>query len=109
MRQIVEQRLAAKTNETWQSLAAFLDECESPGMRGLVTEAVAEDRQLPNPDRQLVDVVTYLRNQFLDRQIAASIQRAEPAGSAGSGAPRIAAPAAGVASAKTRALARALK
>jgi DNA primase len=76
VRQIVERRLAAQTNETWQSLAAFLDECESPGMRGLVTEAVAEDRKIPNPDQQLGDVVLKLRNQYLDRQIAASIQRA---------------------------------
>jgi DNA primase len=75
-RQIVEKRLAAQTNETWHSLAAFLDECESPEMRALVTEAVAEDRKLPNPDRQLADVATFLRNQFLDRQIAACIQRA---------------------------------
>jgi vacuolar-type H+-ATPase catalytic subunit A/Vma1 len=74
VRQIVTQRLAARTNETWQSLAAFLDECESSEMRALVTEAVAEDRKLPNPDRQLADVVTFLRNQFLDRQIAASVQ-----------------------------------
>ena len=76
VRQIFTQRLAAQTNESWKNLAAFLDECESPEMRSLVTEAVAEDRKLPNPDRQLTDVVTSLRNQFLDRQIAASIQRA---------------------------------
>jgi DNA primase len=76
VRQIVEKRLTAQTNEAWQSLAAFLDECESPGMRGLVTEAVAEDRKIPNPDQQLADVVLRLRNQFLDRQIAVSIQRA---------------------------------
>ena len=76
VRQIVERRLTAQTNETWQSLAAFLDECESPEMRGLVTEAVAEDRKIPNPDQQLGDVVLRLRNQFLDHQIAASIQRA---------------------------------
>ena len=76
VRQIVERRLTAQTNETWQSLAAFLDECESPEMRDLVTEAVAEDRKIPNPDQQLGDVVLRLRNQFLDRQIAASIQRA---------------------------------
>jgi DNA primase len=75
-RQIVEKRLAAQTNETWHNLAAFLDECESSEMRALVTEAVAEDRKLPNPDRQLADVATFLRNQFLDRQIAASVQRA---------------------------------
>jgi hypothetical protein len=76
VRQIVTQRLAAQTNESWKNLAAFLDECESPEMRSLVTEAVAEDRKLPNPDRQLTDVITSLRNQFLDRQLAASIQRA---------------------------------
>ncbi|MGA2242775.1 MAG: DNA primase [Verrucomicrobiota bacterium] len=75
-RQIVERRLAAQTSENWKNLAAFLDECESAGMRGLVTEAVAEDRKIPNPDQQLGDVVLKLRNQFLDRQIAASIQRA---------------------------------
>ncbi len=104
VRQIVTQRLAAQTNETWQSLAAFLDECESPEMRGLVTEAVAEDRKLPNPDRQLVDVITYLRNQFLDRQIAASVPAREPAGNVRVRPPRVAAPAAGIASAKTRAV-----
>jgi DNA primase len=75
-RQIVEKRLAAQTNESWKNLAAFLGECDSPEMRSLVTEAVAEDRKLPNPDRQLTDVITSLRNQFLDRQLAASIQRA---------------------------------
>ena len=76
VRQIIEQRLAAQTNETWKNLAAFLDECETPEMRNLVTEAVAEDRKIPNPDQQLADVTLKLRNQFIDRQIAASIQRA---------------------------------
>ena len=70
-RQIVERRLAAQANETWKSPAAFLDECESPEMRSLVTEAVAEDRKIPNPETQLADVTLKLRNQFLDRQIAA--------------------------------------
>jgi len=70
-RRTVEQRLAAQTNETWKNLAAFLDECETPEMRNLVTEAVAEDRKIPNPEQQLADVTLRLRNQFLDRQIAA--------------------------------------
>jgi DNA primase len=80
VRQIVERRLAAQTNETWQSLAAFLDECETPEMRGLVTEAVAEDRKIPNPDQQLADVVLKLRNQFLERQIAMFTQKASQPG-----------------------------
>jgi DNA primase len=75
-RQIVEQRFDAQTNENWKNLAAFLDKCETPEMRSLVTEAVAEDRPIPNPEQQLADVALRLRNQFLDRQIAACVQRA---------------------------------
>ena len=75
VRQIVAQRLAAQTNETWKSLGAFLDECELPEMRGLITEAVAEDRKIPNPEQQLGDVASKLRNQFLDRQIASRTQK----------------------------------
>ena len=75
VRQIVAQRLAAQTNETWKSLTAFLDECELPEMRGLITEAVAEDRKIPNPEQQLGDVASKLRNQFLDRQIAGLTQK----------------------------------
>jgi DNA primase len=74
-RQIVERRLAAQTNETWKNLSAFLDECETPEMRSLVTEAAAEDRKIPNPEQQLSDVVLKLRNQFLDRQIVALTQK----------------------------------
>jgi DNA primase len=79
-RKIIEQRLAAQTTETWKSLAAFLDECETPEMRSLVTEAVAEDRKIPNPEQQLADVTLRLRNQFLDRQIGTCIQRANQPG-----------------------------
>jgi hypothetical protein len=76
VRQIVGQRLSAQQNETWKSLGAFLDECESAEMRSLVTEAVAGDRKIPNPAQQLADVTLKLRNQSLDRQIAALTQKA---------------------------------
>ncbi|HEY5232837.1 MAG TPA: DNA primase [Verrucomicrobiae bacterium] len=75
-RQIIGQRLAAQQNETWKNLAAFLDGCDLAEMRSLVTEAVAEERKIPNPETQLADMVKNLRNQFLDRQIAALTQRA---------------------------------
>jgi DNA primase len=76
VRQIVEKRLAAQTHESWKNLAAFLSECESSEMRALVTEAVAEDRKIPNPDQQLGDVTLWLRNRFLDQQIAMFTQKA---------------------------------
>jgi DNA primase len=71
VRKIIARRFAAQSDASWQSLAAFLDGCESPEARSLVTEAVAEERKIPNPELQLADVILKLRNQFLDRQIAA--------------------------------------
>jgi len=76
VRQIITQRLAALQNESWQNLAAFLDECESPELRSLVTEAVAQDRAIPNPELQLADVVLKLRNQSIERQIAVLTNKA---------------------------------
>ena len=76
VRQVVAQRLAAQANQTWTSLAAFLDQCEAPGVQGLVTEATTEPRPIPNTSQQLADVALRLRNQFLDRQLAALMQRA---------------------------------
>jgi len=79
-RQIIEQRLTAQKNETWKSFAVFLGSCDSAEMRNLVTEAAAEDRKIPNPDQQLADVALKLRNQFLDRQIAALTQKVSKPG-----------------------------
>jgi DNA primase len=76
VRLVVTQRIAAQREETWQSLGAFLDACESPGIRNLVTEAVTQERPMPNLEQQIADVTLKLRNQFLDRQIAACLQRA---------------------------------
>jgi DNA primase len=90
IRRIVAQRLAAQTNESWKNLAAFLDECETPEMRNLITEVLIGElvertndgtrltlrKQEDRSGEQLPDVILKLRNQFLDRQIATCIQRA---------------------------------
>jgi DNA primase len=75
VRKIVAQRLAVHANQTWTSLAAFLEECDTPEMQRLITEATAESRPLPNPSQQLADVALRLRNLFFDRQLADSMQR----------------------------------
>jgi hypothetical protein len=62
-------------HETWHSVAEFLDGCESAEQRSLITEAVAADRKIPNPETQLADMTLKLRNQFLDRQIGALAQK----------------------------------
>jgi DNA primase len=71
VRQIVDARLAAFEHGAWHDLAEFLGGIESPLMRSLITEAVADERPMPNPEIQLADVTLKLRNQFLDQQIAA--------------------------------------
>jgi DNA primase len=76
VRQIVTQRLAAHATQTWTSLAAFLEECNAPEMQRLITEVTTEPRPLPNPSQQLADITLRLRNQFIDRQLAGSMQRA---------------------------------
>ena len=74
-REIILRRLAAHTNGNWRSLAAFLSECESAEMQNLITEAVAEERAIHNPSVQLSDIALRLRNQFIDREMAALLQR----------------------------------
>jgi DNA primase len=75
-RQIIVRRLEAQRDQTWTSLGAFLDGCETAEMRSLITEAATEERPIPNPGQQLGDVVQRLRNQFIDRQLMALIHRA---------------------------------
>jgi DNA primase len=75
VRQIVEARLKAAESESWHGLAQFLDGQDFPLSRSLITEAVADERKMPNPEIQLADVTLKLRNQFLDQQIAALTQK----------------------------------
>lgn len=70
-REIVARRFEAQAGETWLGLPAFLDALPSPEMQALVTEAAAETRPIPNPEQQIADVTLRLRNQHLDRQLAA--------------------------------------
>jgi DNA primase len=77
VREIITLRLAAETEGRWQGVAAFLTECTSADARRLVTEAVADNRPIPNPAQQLGDLALRLRNQFIDRQLAALAQRGE--------------------------------
>ena len=76
VRQVIAQRFAVQRDETWQNLGAFLDACDSSGIRSLVTEAVTEERKMPNLEQQIADVTLRLRNQFLDHRIAALTNQA---------------------------------
>ncbi|HVV00110.1 MAG TPA: DNA primase, partial [Verrucomicrobiae bacterium] len=72
----VSRRLCARSQETWTSLAAFLDECDSPSLRDLIAGATVSERPLPQAAQQLADVVQRLRNQHIDAELAAIIAKA---------------------------------
>jgi hypothetical protein len=74
-RKIIELRFSARQNESWLGLAGFIAECEDVDAQTLITSLAAEQRDLPNPAQQLADIVIRLRNQSVDRQLAASIQK----------------------------------
>jgi DNA primase len=69
-RQAIVRRLDAHRTGTWRSVAAFLDQLEGHELRELVTEAATDDRPIPDPARQLADILTRLRKQSLERQIS---------------------------------------
>jgi DNA primase len=74
-RQIFSKRVEAHRTESWSSLGGFLDECGTPEMRSLITEAATEERPMPDPAQQLADVALRLRNQYIDRQMMTISQR----------------------------------
>lgn len=75
VKDILTRRLKTHAEGTWRSMGMFLDEFESAAVRGLMTELISDDREIPNPDQQLADLTLRLRNLFVDRQMAALTQR----------------------------------
>jgi hypothetical protein len=75
VKEIIERRLRAHTDDSWRSVGLFLDQFESPQVRSLITEATMDEREIPNPEQQLADLALRLRNQSLDRQLASLTQR----------------------------------
>jgi DNA primase len=69
VREIVEHRLTIEDGHAVQP-AAILHRINSDHARSLVTETLAEERPIPNPQQQLVDLVTRFRNESLDIEIA---------------------------------------
>lgn len=80
VRDIVVRRLALQETGGWHGFAAFLAEFDSSTAGSLLTEAVTEDRKIPDPEKQALDITLRLRNQFLDRSLGALTHRASQPG-----------------------------
>jgi len=77
--QIISLRLASGSDGTNRNVTTLLSELDDARARSLISEAVSEQREIPNRDKQLADVVKRLRDQTVDRQLAGLAHRlAEP-------------------------------
>ena len=80
VREIVAQRLAAKTNDSWPGLASWLFQLENPEWRNFITEILADSRPSPAEKnlKGLADrdsTIKILRDKYIERQLAALNQR----------------------------------
>ena len=74
VREILQQHFALIAENSDAGLPELLAVLPSELFRKLATEAVVDGRNIPNPDRQLKDIVLRLRNQFIEARLA-EIQR----------------------------------
>lgn len=86
-REIVSGRLRLEEAHAWPGVGAWLSEMDNPGWRDLITELLVDNRPLPNPEAWLKGsptrggVVKNLRDNYIDRQLAALNQRLASAAS----------------------------
>jgi DNA primase len=70
VRRIVERRLQLEAEGRWQNLAAFLGEFEEDKeAQSLIGASLAEERAIPNPSKQIEDILVSLRNQAIGREM----------------------------------------
>src|SRR5436190_15484828 len=67
VREILNRRLSLDEGGQPVQPAAILNDIESPEMKSLITEALAEDRTIPKPEQQLIELSTRLRNLYIDK------------------------------------------
>ncbi|MBI2950178.1 MAG: DNA primase [Verrucomicrobia bacterium] len=67
--------LSLRRQQPDAGVTALMDQFEAPEVRSLISEALAENRTIPNPMQQLQDLALRLRNQFLDQQLNKLIHR----------------------------------
>lgn len=70
----VREILAARLTRNL-SVAALLEECSHPQAAGLITEAAAAERDIPNPAEQIETLTERVRNLALDREMADLIRQ----------------------------------
>ena len=71
VRHVLSARFEAQRAGLWHGVAALISQCNGEVERTLVTEAMAENRSVEDAQRSVEEIVLRLRNQHLDRELAA--------------------------------------
>lgn len=69
VRDVVRRRLESAANEDWRGVPGMLDSLEDQATRRLVTEAVAQEKEIPDRVRQLMDIVAGLEQRGVEREL----------------------------------------
>jgi DNA primase len=79
VREIIAARLKAQADQSWNGIPALLSHFEDGSVRSLITQAVAANLSSDNLSHKIADTARLLRNDHIDRQLAALTRRlAEP-------------------------------
>jgi DNA primase len=79
VRRIIEARLSAHAGQSWRGVPGLIDDMQDSSAAALITEAVADVSQKGDAARNLVETVRLVRNDFIDRQVAAlKVRLAQP-------------------------------
>jgi len=79
VREIIAARLKAQADQSWNGIPALLSHFEDGAIRSLITQAVSANVSSENLSHKIADTARLLRNDFIDRQLAALTRRlAEP-------------------------------
>jgi DNA primase len=75
VRAVAALRLSAPPASIESGAAGLLSQVDDAYARSLITEVLAEERPLPNPQQQMKDIVLFLRNQAIDRELNVLLHR----------------------------------
>lgn len=74
-RAAMERIIQAHLEKTWQGGGALMNDVEDPDLEELIAMTLVDSREIPNIERQLPDVLTYLRNNWLNQKIREMCQQ----------------------------------
>ena len=75
VRRILVLSLDLDAQGRWQGPTAVLTDLADEEARSLLSEALADPRPIPNPEQQLTDLLLWLRNRAIDRQLNGILQQ----------------------------------